>query len=1009
MSRSNKLRITFAAIFIVTALTLFAATPPTVTVALTGNAVPGGTVQAKATVTITDGSTLQSIKWTQIGGAHATLTNANTDTLTLALPPREDYKEHLVEILREAPIPEANYPGNVPVREFHGGLQERWGVAAISPHASIDAGNIVLQIEVVTTSGTYKIPYTAATALPWPSSLGLNAVPVGVPVLLTGKHQDTYSWALAKPTGSSAALLAATTEAPEFTPDVKGTYKITVQDTEANKPVELTIYAGNWKGMIAGKDVDGRPTADRQCTMCHAGKIEMFTPWAKTGHAEIFTDNVNDTSPTAHYAERCLSCHVVGYNKSASAVNGGFDDAPDFQALIASGKIGHGAADNWATILKDFPASARLANIQCENCHGPQDSEAHALWGTARISTSSEVCATCHGEPKRHGRFQQWQLSAHANYETAEGEGTNASCAKCHSGQGFIQWAKAGFGTTPINVTWTTETVHPITCAVCHDPHAMGTTSGSAATNAPMRIQGTTPMLDGGFKVENAGKAAICMTCHNSRRGLKNDSVNLTDFSRATHLGPQTDVLMGQNMYFTKVGTKGFHASIADSCISCHMEKTNPPADLANKNADGTYGGTNHTFFASTAICTKCHTAVDVAAFTENVHHKMETLKGEIEFALKATMQAQIRAGNSIEFGTTPKIVVKNAAEIVSVEFIESHGRQGANTTLSGGRKAEDLALNAIKVLRPGGSSVELLATADPALAKAGWNYWMAHSDGSEGIHNPGFVNSALDVALFAVKMLNSTTLPNNPLAGGNAKIGGGLGNGAGAVSCTSPYVYWTEVAGHAPGNAGSQWRTDLVARNLVSTNASLRFVLHTPNGNFESTGSVPANGQTAFEDVVATITPNNVIGSLEVCSDQPLLVRSRIYNQSTEGTFGQNYDGQVADVGFKEGQTISLVGLRQKAGAFRSNIILTNAGKTEAELSVQLFDATGKSLHTYSVKLAAGAALIDTEPFANRAGLPDVNWGFATVTVVKGSNVWASGSMVDMKTNDPITITAKQ
>ncbi len=43
-----------------------------------------------------------------------------------------------------------------------------------------------------------------------------------------------------------------------------------------------------------------------------------------------------------------------------------------------------------------------------------------------------------------------------------------------------------------------------------------------------MRISGDTPMLLAGFKATNVGRAAICMTCHNSRRGLKNDSIPVT-------------------------------------------------------------------------------------------------------------------------------------------------------------------------------------------------------------------------------------------------------------------------------------------------------------------------------------------------------------------------------------------------------------------------------------------------------------------------------------------------
>jgi hypothetical protein len=990
-------------LFLAIAIPLHAA-PPTVTLSVTGDPVPGATVTAKATVNITDGSALQGIRWTQKEGVAVTVANNLTDTVTLTLPARAVFKQHLVEILEEAPIPEANYPAYVPVREFENGLQNRFAIVGAWPHATGEVGAIVFDLEIVTTSGTYHVPATVTAKVPWRPSIGVQNVPIGIPVLLQGKSQATYNWTLTKPEGSAATLLDATTRNPEFTPDIKGTYKLTVKDLTAGTDVTMTIYAGLWKGIVTGVNAEGRPTVSSECTSCHAGKIELFTPWSKTGHAEIFAQNVVDHSPTAHYSANCLSCHVVGYDTGVT--NNGMDDAADFAAFKASGRLEHGSDDNWTTILKDYPQTAKLSNIQCENCHGPQDSPGHALWGTARISVSSDVCSTCHGEPARHGRFQQWQLSGHANYETAMGEGTNASCTKCHSGQGFIAWAKTNFSSAPVKVAWTTDEVHPITCAVCHDPHGVGTTSGSAATNAPMRIEGKTPMLDAGFVANDVGKAAICMTCHNGRRGLKNDTIALTDYSRAPHVGPQADILMGQNLYFTKAGDKGFHAMIADSCISCHMEKTNPPAGLAYKNADGTFGGTNHTFFANSQICSTCHSSITPESFQANIEHKLETLKAEIEGALKAVMQSQIRAGNMMEIGTTK---VRNASDIAAVEFIESHGRQGVNVTLANGTKIADLALNSVKVQRPGGSTAEILAVADPSLAKAGWNYFMVHSDKSEGIHNPAFVNSALDVSIFAVKMLNSVNAPNSPLSGNLAKIGGGLGNGAGAVACTSPYVYWTEIAGHLPGTAGSQWRTDLVARNLSSGNASLRFVLHGANGNIEGSAAINGNAQAAFEDIVATLGTSNNAGALELCSDQPLLVRSRTYNQSPDGTFGQNYDGQVADVGFSAGQTVSLIGLRQKLNAFRSNIILTNAGKVPAEVIVNLFDQTGASVKSYTVAIAPGTAVIEAEPFVNRAATPDVGWGFATVTVTKGANVWASASMIDAKTNDPVTIPAKQ
>ena len=135
----------------------------------------------------------------------------------------------------------------------------------------------------------------------------------------------------------------------------------------------------------------------------------------------------------------------------------------------------------------------------------------------------------------------------------------------------------------------------------------------------------------------------------------------------------------------------------------------------------------------------------------------------------------------------------------------------------------------------------------------------------------------------------------------------------------------------------------------------------------------------------------------------------NRIFNQSDDGTFGQTFDGRVADLGYSAGQTVSLIGLRQKTDAYRTNLVVANGGTTEAEVAIILFDSSGQSVHAYNLKIPAGGAVLDTEPFRNRANTPDVDWGFATVTVLKGTNVITSGSMIDVKTNDPTTIPAKQ
>lgn len=981
----------------------FAAAPVTVTVAVTGDPVPGATVTAKATVAITDGSALQSVTWKQTGGLPAVLANTATDTVTLTLPDRKAFKDDLFTVLEESPIATSAYPAYVPKpAKYDSGLQNRFGVVGVPPHAIADTGGIVFDVVVVTSSGTYHNTATVAANLPWPTATGNRNVPVLLPVLLHAKTQATYDWKLTAPNGSAATLVDATTQNAEFTPDVAGRYDVSVTDLATNKAVTFSVTAGTWKGIITGQDSTGRPVVDTACTGCHVANtphFDMFTPWSKSGHAEIFTQNVN--TPNGHYGPSCLGCHTVGYNATA-VKNNGIDEASDFSGFLASGLMAHGDPLNWTKILQQFPNTARFANIQCENCHGPNDSAAHMKNDGSRQTLSSDVCAVCHGEPPRHGRFQQWQLSGHSNYEVAQSEGTDPTCAKCHSAQGFVAWNDSNFSTANLNVTWTADEVHPQTCQTCHDPHGEGTTSGDSNTNATVRISGKTPLLMAGFTANNVGRGAVCMTCHNGRRGLRDDNQPfvLSDATRAPHEGPQADVLMGQNLYLTKVGTPGFHSMVEDSCVNCHMEKTAPPSALSLPGV-----GTNHTFYADRTICSKCHSNVTADSVQGPVTAKMDALKTEIQNAIKNAMIAQIRLGNAIDLNGQKTL--KSASTVSSIEFISSHGRQGVNVTLNDGTKVSDLSLATVKVVRPAGAAVEIYSVIDPNVAKAGWNYMMVSADKSKGVHNPAFVNSALDVSLFAVKSINAVVL--NPPAGGGTAIGGGAGNGAGAVSCTSPYVYWAEAVGHAPGANGSQWRTDLVARNLAASNASLKFVFHKPDGNLEGTNTIAGGGQKAFEDVAALLGATSAIGSLEICSDQPLLVAGRTFNAAAAGTFGQNFDGYVADLGYTAGQTVSLIGMRQKSDLYRSNLSVTNGGTTEAQVAITLFDASGKSLTTYNLTVPAGLVVQDPEPFKNRASAPDVDWGFATVTVLKGTNIRTSASLIDSKTNDPSTIPPKQ
>jgi hypothetical protein len=704
----------------------------------------GGTVTMQVSVEILDGSTGATVLPPTITGAPATITGLTQEGFNVQLSTYEQAKAALITSLKEP---------------------DRFMISGINP-LSLDTGKqTTVKVTVTTSSGSYSGSAVVELPLELAVTTGLPNVAVNVPVLLHGKSQDLYSWSLVGPSGSQAALEDATTADPIFTPDVAGEYTVTEADTQT----ELKVYAGNWAGGITGQDANGNPEMGN-CTICHSSPATFstkFETWAASGHAHIFSQNI--TTPNNHYSEACLPCHTVGFDLKAS--NNGADDQSDYQAFLDSGLLHNTSATAWTTVLQDYPNFARMTNIQCENCHGPNGSPLHPAGPSAPRNTySSEVCGSCHGEPLRHGRYQQWQDSGHGNFETAIAEGTNGSCAACHSGQGFLYWETQGYDPTKASISKdqmaalgiTADTVQPQTCQTCHDPHDVGTTSGDA-NDATVRVTGDTPKLQAGFTATNLGRGAICAVCHNSRRGLHDDTNPPTSYS-APHEPTQADNLMGQNAFFVTVPQRSKHADITDSCAGCHMDKTPPPADLSYQ-----LGGTNHTFAASINICTQCHgTAIPDAsgiqsAFETAITSLDETIEAAAITKLNSLGTIKVRAYDSAtdlysssDAADSNVTVDTSTNPITEIEIESGHGQIEFSITLTTAitipwsNPPEDVPPTTttktfgvqLQSLKDASGTAVYAKTSN--MVKACWNYLLLEQDLSKGVHNPSFATAVI-------------------------------------------------------------------------------------------------------------------------------------------------------------------------------------------------------------------------------------------------------------------------
>jgi Secretion system C-terminal sorting domain len=487
-----------------------------------------------------------------------------------------------------------------------------------------------------------------------------------------------------------------------FVPDVAGTYVI--QFSSNGSDASLTVNAGTYV------------TVDN-CALCHNTAQWDFKvdEWEETGHASMLQRGL-DGILSDHYGESCISCHTTGFD--AIAENGGFDDF-DF---VFPDSLYDGAYDK---AVADYPDAMKLANIQCESCHGPGSGHfGNKLESRIEASLDVNVCAICHDEGSHHAFPDQWR---HAGEDATEfdgrgfdgghskgafmARGATASCAPCHSGAGYIEWVDEGRPVDSYGLPASISNVPVptlISCAVCHDPHD--------ATNEHQLRLADTQLGDGTLvTTEKYGTGALCMHCHRSRReaaSYTEDPDNASSHYGAHH-GPEADLLLGVN-------APDFGVELPSSP---HAVAIVPGEDHTN-------------------ACVNCHMAGDLADADGNINHvgghswNMNDPEGNDHVEACAPCHGII--GESFK---DKKYYVNGDADL------DGNGvAEGLQLEVKG--LLEELAL----LLPPvGESSVSLTDTSfSPEIFKAGYVYFWIEEDRSFGVHNPAFAVSLLKASIEA-------------------------------------------------------------------------------------------------------------------------------------------------------------------------------------------------------------------------------------------------------------------
>ncbi len=216
----------------------------------------------------------------------------------------------------------------------------------------------------------------------------------------------------------------------------------------------------------------------------------------------------------------------------------------------------------------------------------------------------------------------------------------------------------------------------------------------------------------------------------------------------------------------------------------------------------------------------------------------------------------------------------------------------------------------------------------------------------------------------------------------------------------------------HAPGKAGTKWRTDLavVNRNAQTAVATITFHDYVGGAPMVVNRELPAGATVEARDILVSLfgyaDTANVKGTLTIESSVELDITSRTYNQkSATETFGQYYPALVPSQGLAFGERGILPQLKKNDG-FRTNVGIVNLGTAPVSVRVTLRGTGGAQLgNSVTISAPAGRWVQQDDIFA-AAGVASADIAYAVVEVLtEGGSAWAYASVVDATTGDPTTV----
>lgn len=245
-------------------------------------------------------------------------------------------------------------------------------------------------------------------------------------------------------------------------------------------------------------------------------------------------------------------------------------------------------------LMSAFVVMSIASSCVKEGPMGPAGADGTNGTNGADGKDGSVTCLACHSGTNMAQKKAEFAMSEHSVGAIAvDYAGGRTDCARCHSHEGFVQFATLGKVAGDITNPSAWE------CATCHGLH-----STFEAADYALRVNGAVKAaVASNGDMDLKGNSNLCGTCHQSRSAEPNVAKPGETFALSVRTGPhhgaQGNVVYG-NGFAEIPGSVAYPAPGSSkhleqaSCVGCHM------APFTAKQ-----GG--HTYIPSLAACNTCH------------------------------------------------------------------------------------------------------------------------------------------------------------------------------------------------------------------------------------------------------------------------------------------------------------------------------------------------------------------------------------------------------------------